>query len=458
MIKNKKQLISNGKTSKQKKVRRDLLTILEEVVLGINPEKIISKSVLLKNDILQIENKKFDLKKYKNVYVVGAGKATYYMAKALENVLGSRIREGFINIPEILDKKLKYIDINIASHPIPNKAGVIGTKKILNILKKAKNDDLVISLMSGGGSALMSLSVESVDLKDLKVVSKLLVKSKAPIEDINSVRKHISQIKGGRMAMEAYPSSIVALYISDVVGDRLDTIASGPTVPDDTTFENAINILKKHKIWSKTPNSIKKHLELGLEDKNLETPKKDNKIFRTNKVFNYILGSNKKALDIACRKIDKLGYNCHILTSFLEGEAHDVAKILISQALEVKKYNKPVMKPAILLAGGETTLDLKGDGYGGRNQELVMAGAENLVEGLVLASFATDGVDGQTPEPVAGAMIDSVTLKKIKKKKINIQQYLDNNDSYKFFKDLDELIKTGYTGVNVGDIVMICIT
>ena len=174
-------------------------------------------------------------------------------------------------------------------------------------------------------------------------------------------------------------------------------------------------------------------------------------------MFNFIVGSNKKALDVACKKIDKLGYNCHVLTSFLEGEAHDVAKILLSIASEVKKHEKPVKKPAIIIAGGETTLDLKGDGFGGRNQELVMAGISELKEGVTLVSFATDGVDGQTPEPIAGAMADAETLRKMKSKKINIDKYLENNDSYKFFKTLDELIKTGYTGVNVGDIVMLVI-
>lgn len=457
MIKNKRQLINNGKTARQKKVRHDLLDIIEEIIQEINPQKIVKNSVFLKGNRLKIGDNVFNLKKYKNIYVVGAGKATYYMACALESILGDKISGGVINIPEILEKKLSYIDINIASHPIPNKGGVEGSKKILEILDGATEDDLVIALISGGGSALMSLPVDGISLQELKSISKLLVKSSASIEEINIIRKHISQIKGGRLAKATYPATIVSLYISDVVGDKLDTIASGPTVFDKSTFQEAVDILKKYKIWTKVPNSIKKHLNLGVDKKELETPKSNDKTFRTNKVFNYIIGSNKKAIDIACRKIGKLGYNCHILTSFLEGEAHDVAKILISQALEVKKYNKPTKLPAILIAGGETTLNLSGDGYGGRNQELVMAGTRDLKEGIALVSFATDGVDGQTPEKVAGAMADINTLKKVKAKNIDIDKYLANNDSYKFFKGLDELIKTGYTGINVGDIVMISV-
>jgi len=457
MIKNKKQLIANGKTSKQRKIRRDILSILEEVINKINPENIIKNSVSLRGTKLKIENKNFDLSKYENIYVVGAGKATYYMASALEDILGDKIKRGLINIPEILNKKLKYIAINIASHPIPNKAGINGSKKIINILKNANKDDLVIVLMSGGGSALLPLPSEGISLTDLKFISKLLVKSRAPIEDINIVRKHTSQIKGGRLIEASNPATTISLYISDVVGDRLDTIASGPTVPDNSTFQEAINVLKKHKIWSNISNSIKNYLKRGLKKKSLETPKKDNKIFRTNKVFNYIIGSNQKALDVACRKIDKLGYNCHILSSSLEGEVHDLAKILLAIAIKISKYGKPVKKPAILIAGGETTLDLKGDGFGGRNQELVMAGTSSLKEGITIVSFATDGVDGKTPEPIAGVIADFGTLKKSQKKKINIDKYLANNDSYKYFKELDELIKTGYTGINVGDLIMICV-
>ncbi len=457
MIKNKKQLIANGKTPEQRKVRGDLLDILEKVIKEINPEKIIKNSVILQDSNLKIEGKKFNLKKYKNIYVVGAGKATYYMALSLEKILTRRIKDGLINVPEILGKKLKYININIASHPIPDKAGIKGSRKIAEILRKADKEDLIINLISGGGSALMPLPVEEINLEDLKLISSLLVKSRAPITEINIVRKHISQIKGGRMAEIAYPATIVSLYVSDVVGDRLDTIASGPTAADDSTFKEAVNILKKYKIWSKIPKSIEEHLNFGLNDKTLETPKSSNKIFRTNKVFNYIISGNKKALAIACHKISKLGYNCYIVSSFLQGEVHRVAKDLISLAIKVKKNNKPAKKPAILIAGGETTLNLKGNGCGGRNQELVMAGVKNLKEDITLVSFATDGVDGQTPEPVAGAIADIVTLNRISSEKINIDKFLANNDSYKFFKGLDELIKTGYTGINVGDIVMVCI-
>lgn len=457
MIKNKDKLIANGGTVKQKKVRKDLLNVLDEVIEEINPEKIIQNSISLRGSKLKIENKSFNLEKYKNIYVVGAGKATYYMAYALEKILGKKISKGLVNIPEVLGKKLEFIDVNIASHPIPNQAGMHGSEKILKILNNANKDDLIIALISGGGSALLPLPFDGISLGDLKKVSELLVQSNAPIEQINIVRKHVSRIKGGRMSQLAYPATILSLYISDVVGDKLDTIASGPTVPDSSTFKDAINVLNKYSIWSKSPKSIKNHLEAGLRQKKLETPKENDKVFRTNKVFNYIVGSNKKALDIAHKKILKLGYNCHVLTSFLEGEVHDVAKVLLSVALEVKKYGKPVKKPAFIIAGGETTLDLKGDGYGGRNEELVMAGVESLEEGITLVSFATDGVDGQTPKPVAGAIADFSTQERSNKKNIDINKYLKNNDSYKYFKKLDELIKTGYTGINVGDIVMLVI-
>jgi glycerate 2-kinase len=457
MIKNKRQLIKNGKTASQRKVRKDIISILDEVTDNINPENIVKNNISLRGNNLVVENKQFDLESYENIYVVGAGKATYYMAKALEDILGKKIKGGLINIPEVLGKKLKQIEINIASHPIPNKGGLKGSRRILKILEKTGEHDLIIALISGGGSALMPMPAKGVKLADKIRISDLLISSEASIDEINIVRKHISETKGGRLAQIAYPATMVSFYISDVVGDKLDTIASGPTVADESTFDNAISVLKKYEIWGKTPKNIKKHLTKGSRGSVEESPKPNNKIFKNNKVFNYIIGSNKLALKVACDRARKLEYNCLMLTSYLEGEIHDVSKVLLSIAQEVKKYNNPVKKPAIILAGGETTLDLKGKGLGGRNAELVMASINGLKEGILIVSFATDGVDGRTPVPIAGAMADIATKDKSESKKLNVNKFLDENDSYGYFKKLDELIKTGYTGVNVGDIVMICI-
>lgn len=457
MIKNKKQLINNGKTASQRKVRKDMLNILDEVINNINPENIVKNNVSLKGDLLKIQNKVFNLKKFENIYVIGAGKATYFMAKALEDILGSKITDGLINIPEILGKKLKRVEINIASHPIPNKEGLKGSRKILKILENAKENDLVIGLISGGGSALMPMPAEGINLSDKTKISDQLISSEAAIDEINVVRKHISMTKGGRLAQIAYPATTVSVYISDVVGDMLDTIASGPTVPDESTYDDAISVLKKYKIWGKIPGNIKNHLTKGSRGDVDESPGKSHEIFKNNKVYNFIIGSNKMALKVACDKARKLNYNCMTITSYLEGEVYDVSKVLLSIAYEVLRYDNPAKKPAILLFGGETTLNLKGEGLGGRNEELVMASIDRLKEGIAIVSFATDGVDGRTPMPVAGAIADISSYNKSEKKKINIRKYIEKNDSYGYFKKLDELIKTGYTGVNVGDIVMICV-
>ena len=457
MIKNKERLIKNGKTKIQKKVRKDLLSILEKILEVINPANLIKEKVSLKGSKLEILRQSFDLSKFRNIYVVGAGKATYLMANALEEILNDKITAGFINVPKILGKKLKKIKTCIASHPIPNRAGVLGTKKIIELLKGAKKNDLVLALISGGGSALMPAPASGIGLADKVKISDLLIRSPASIDEINAVRKHISDIKGGRFTQLAFPATLLAFYISDVVGDQLDTIASGLTVPDESTFADAISILKKYKLWEKAPRAIRRHLKLGSQGLISETPKPKDKIFQKGKIFNFIIGNNKKALDAALAKAKKLKYNCLCLTSFLEGEIHEVSKILLSCAYEIEKYNQPIKKPALILAGGETTLDLKGKGQGGRNQELVLASISRLKPGMTILSFATDGVDGRTEVPVAGAIADMATYKKSLAKKLDINKFLVENDSYGYFMKLDELIKTGYTGTNVGDIVLVCI-
>jgi glycerate-2-kinase len=468
MIKNKTQLIKNGKTAKEKKVRRDLLKILEKVVESVNPEKIIKDNVVLRNGKLFIKSPSFspfkkggskggfDLKNYKNIYVVGAGKATYFMARALEGILGKQIKEGLINVTKIFGRKLSHIKINLASHPIPNKSGVLGAQKIVKILKKAQKDDLIIALISGGGSALLPLPAPGISLSDIIKISDLLIRSRAPIDEINVIRKHVSQIKGGQLARLSYPATLVSLYISDVVGDDLSVIASGLTSPDLSTYVQAISILKKYKLWGKTPQSIKKHLQKGARGGITETPKPNDVVFRNGKIHNFILASGKIALEKATLVAKKLSYHVFPLTSFLEGEVHEVSKVFLSFAYEIQKYNSRI-KPALILASGETTLNLTGRGQGGRNQELVMASIPKLKEGITLVSFGTDGVDGRTKVPVAGGVASFSTKKKSEKLNLDINKFLAENSSYDYLKKLGELIKTGYTGTNVGDLVLVAI-
>lgn len=420
MIKN---LASLLKDFKEQKI---LLDLVEATLAFLQPDLLIKNKVKLQNNKLKIENKTFNLSKYKNIYVVGAGKATYKMAEAINRLLKGKIKEGYINVPVAKTKKIGKIIVNKATHPLPNKSGLDGVKKILSIVQKAKKDDLVICLISGGGSALMPLPSQNLTLDDKINLTKRLLSSKANIHEINTVRKHISQIKGGRLALEALPATIVSIYISDVIGDDLAFIASGPTVSDKTTILDAIKILKKYKI---TDKKIIEAIKIN------ESPKKLPK----NKVFNFIIGSNNKVLDHLKEQAEKKGYKVSILKEFLKGEAKTTSKKLL-------KIAKP---KTLTIAGGETVVNLKGKGQGGRNQEFALSIIPHIKKNEALLTLATDGIDGMTPKPVAGAIITN------KFKNVKIEKYLKNNDSYNCLKSLNCLLETGPSGTNVGDIAMV---
>ena len=460
MIKNKEQLLKNAFDESSKKSRKNILEIIEFVLEQIEPQKIIKEKVRVKDNFLYIQGQQYNLKKYQNIYVVGAGKATYKMALSLEKLLGKRIKKGYINVPEIpARKKLKIVKANKATHPLPSPAGVKGAKEILKILKRTKEDDLVITLISGGGSALLPLPAQGVALADLIKTNSILIKSPLTINEVNTVRKHLSGIKGGRLVDAAYPAKVVNLVISDVCGDDLSCIASGPTVPDPSTFKEAVAILKHNDLWLRVPKSVRKRLQKGLAGSVEETPKPFYPVFREKKVDNFILANHQTVLATACSRGKELGYHCHCLTYNLKGEARVVGAKL------VKKYRqKKFQKPTIVFAVGETTVEVKGSGCGGRNQELVLAGIPYLKKGMVLASVGTDGVDGfcppaalraamrAGPSKTAGAIADSSS-----KAKLNPQKYLKNNDSYSYFKKIKDSIKTGPTGTNVGDLVALVI-
>lgn len=397
-----------------------LLSLAKEAIKFLQPDLLIRKAFSS-----QIKN--IDFKRYKHIYVVGAGKATYKMAQKLNKILGKKITKGFINVPVAETKKIGKIIVNKASHPYPDKQGQKGAEEILKIAKGAKKDDLLICLISGGGSALMPLPSYPLTLQDKINLTKKLLKSKADIHEINVVRKHISQIKGGRLAKVAEKSNILGLYISDVIGDKLESIASGPTVADKSTIADALKILKKYKIADK---------KIIAAIKNNESPKELN----TKKIHNFIIGSNREVLEHLKKTTKK---KIEILPNFLQGEATKMAKKLLSKA----------KKNHVTIAGGETVVEIKGNGQGGRNQELALAAIKHIEEGEYLMTLATDGVDGITKTPVAGAIIHYGLKSKITNKQIN--EYLKNNDSYKALKKLNCLIETGPSGTNVGDIAIV---
>jgi glycerate-2-kinase len=455
-IKNKEKLIENGETQFNKKARDLALKSLESALNAVDPKQIIKSKVLLKNSTLHVNNRYvFNLKKFKNVYVVGGGKASGSMAEALEQVLGGLIKEGWVNIPYGNKHKTDIIKLHEASHPIPDDSGVEGTRRMVKIAEQAEKDDLIICLISGGGSSLMPLPRDEITIADKREITDALLKCGATINEINTVRKHISDFKGGWLAKKAYPATILNLILSDVVGDPLDFIASGPTVPDSTTFSDAIKVLKKYGLWEKAPASIRKVLSEGERGKIPETPKANDEAFK--KVFNVFIGNNRLASQTAQKYLKSEGLNTLLLTSTLEGEARHVGTMLASIAREVSASGNPIPKPAAIIAGGETTVTITGKGKGGRNQEIALAAAlkMNGMEGAVLASLSTDGIDG--PTDAAGAIVDGKTLTRAAKKGLIPEEFLAENDSYNFFSKLEDLIFTGPTGTNVNDISIVIV-
>jgi len=454
-INNKRQLIENGETRLNRKARALALKSLEYALNVVDPKQLMKSKLSLKNSILKVDGHSFYLKKFKNVYVIGGGKASGSMAEALEQILDQYITKGLVNIPHGNKHKTEIIKLHEASHPIPDKSGVEGTRRMLKIAEQAKKEDLVICLISGGGSSLMPLPRDGITINDKRELTNMLLKCGATINEINTVRKHISDFKGGWFAKKAYPATVLNLILSDVVGDPLDFIASGPTVPDSTTFSEAIKVLKKHGLWDKAPASIKKVLSSGEKGLIPETPKANDKAFK--KVYNVIIGNNTFASLAALEQLRSATLNTLLLTSSLEGEARHVGVMLASIAREVVTSGNPIPKPAGIIAGGETTVTVTGKGLGGRNQEISLAAALRMggMDGVVVASLSTDGVDG--PTDAAGAIVDGKTMSRAEEMDLNPEEFLAENDSYNFFSKLGDLIFTDPTGTNVNDVSVIVV-
>ncbi len=453
-IKNKKALIENAKSKLDMKARRLALNALEAALEAANPKKIIKSKVTLKGNTLRIDRHKFDLNKFRRIFVVGGGKASGEMAEALELILENRISRGIVNIPYNNGPyKTRKIELHEASHPIPDNAGKRGAKKMLDLVSHAANNDLVFCLISGGGSSLMPLPRDKVTLKDKQQITDALLKSGATINEINTIRKHISNFKGGWLAKKAYPATIVNLILSDVIGDPLDFIASGPTVPDSTTFGDAAEILRRYNLWGNLPQSVKDVVVDGQKGLIAETPKQGDEVFR--KVYNVVVGNNRSATSAAYGNLRKAGVQSLLLTSFLEGEAKHVGTMLGSIAEEIEASGNPLPKSCGIVVGGETTVNVVGNGKGGRNQEIALSAALKIsnMDGVVIASLSTDGIDG--PTDAAGALVDGKTIIRFKKQKLDAKSFLDNNDSYCFFSNLSDLIFTGLTRTNVNDVSII---
>ena len=423
-------------------------------VESVKPDILIKRFVSISQNVLQIEEIGFDLSDLMNIYVIGAGKASAMMAHAMESILGSRISAGHIITKYGHSVPLKFIIITEAGHPVPDENGIKGTEQIMSIVKKAGKDDLVICLISGGGSALLADVPEGCTLDDLKSVSNVLLKTGADIKEMNCIRKHLSKVKGGQLAKEASPARVVSLILSDVIGDPLDVIASGPTAPDPTTFGDAISIIRKYKIESQIPEKIHRVLQEGFDKKQQETLKEsDEAIVNTH---NLIIGTNKLALKTAHEKAEAFGYKSEIITNKINGDVNDVARYIVETAINVRKEGKINNKICFLFAG-EPTVKVRGKGLGGRNQHLALltAGLIKNFPGITILSGGTDGSDG--PTDAAGAVVDSLTSENASNLHLDIEQYINNFDSYHFFKQEGGLIITGPTQTNVMDMMIVLI-
>ncbi len=453
VIKNKRQLIRNGKTKILRKGRTLALEAFEFALGAVDPKALLSKKLFLKDSILKANGALLDIRTFNHIYVVGGGKASAEMAEAVESILGERITGGIVNVPYGDHHKTRFLELNEAGHPIPDEPGLLGARRMLALIGKADEHDLVICLLSGGGSSLLPLPRVGISLKDKKQVTKALLKCGAPITEINVVRKHLSAFKGGWLAKSAYPATVLSLLLSDVACDALDSIASGPTAPDPSTFADARKILEKYKVWTDAASSIRRVLLNGEKGLETETPKPGDPVFR--KVNNVIIGNNSSAVQAACEYLKSAGLVTLLIGTNAEGEARKVGKTLAEIAQQISRSEKLARKPTGVILGGETTVTVKGEGMGGRNQEQALSAALNMkqTENCVISCLSTDGVDG--PTDAAGAIVDDYTLQRAKQTGLHAMKFLADNDSYSFFSRLGDLIVTGQTGTNVNDISLI---
>ncbi|NJE85036.1 glycerate kinase [Thermococcus sp. CX2] len=430
-------------------LRRAALEIMNAALKAADPYLAVKRTLEYREDRLYVNGKPFNVPG--RVYLLAFGKAACAMAKAAYEVLGERIAEGLVVTKYgyaancVDDPKITVIE---AGHPVPDENSMRGALAGVELAEKVGEDDLLLVLISGGGSALFTLPEDGISLDDKIQTNELLLKSGAKIYEINTVRKHISKVKGGKLA-KLVKGTVVSLILSDVVGDPLEAIASGPTVSDPTTFEDAHRVLRLYGVWDKLPESVRGHIEKGLRGEAEETLKED-----LPNVHNFIVGSGAIACEAAKRKAEELGFNAHILTTTLEGEAREVALAIGSLIQEIASRNRPFERPAVLIAGGEWTVTIEGEaGLGGPNQEFALSIARKIA-GLnaVVLALDTDGTDG--PTDAAGGIVDGSTLEKLSEAGIDVEEVLRKHDAYRALEKVGALLRTGPTGTNVNSLVI----
>lgn len=434
----------------RRRCRDDLREIFLAGVRAVDPEEAVRRAVRLEADTLFVGDLQIRLRDLERLWLVGAGKAAAPMARAVERILADRLSGGRVVVKDGHLCGLERVELFEAGHPVPDERGVEATRKILELVDQAGPRDLVLCVLSGGGSALLVNPVEGVTLADKQAVTRELLSCGATIGEVNAVRKHLSRVKGGWLARRARPATVAALILSDVVGDPLDAIASGPTAPDPSTFAGCLSIIGRYGLARKLPAPVLEVLSRGARGERVETPKADDPLFSG--VVNEIVANNLRAVLAAARKAQELGYKPLILSSRVEGETREVARVHAAIYREALATGHPIEPPACILSGGETTVTLKGPGKGGRNQQFALAVAIDIQgePGLCFLSAGTDGTDG--PTDAAGAFCDGETAARARSLGLEPARYLDRNDSYAFFERLGDLLKTGPTNTNVMDL------
>lgn len=438
----------------QPRVRALLRRLLTSGLDAVDPAVALHRHVKRRGTSLHIDRRHYDLSDFSRIVAVGAGKASGRMAAALEEILGHWLSGGLVVVKHgdtTFTKKVRLIE---AGHPVPDQRGQKAAAQLLALVGDLGARDLVFVLLSGGASSLLPAPVPGLTLLDKQRTTQLLLRSGATIHEINTVRKHLSSLKGGRL-VAATPATIIALILSDVLGDDPSTIASGPTAPDPTTYHDACAILRRHFIWRKVPKRVRKHLLLGARGEREESPKPGSPLFR--RVHNAMIGNNRAAVDAVMREARRAGLHTLLLSTSLIGEAREAARLFAAIGREIKASGQPIKRPACLIAGGELTVTVRGGGQGGRAQEFALAAAQEIagLHCIYIAAFGTDGTDG--PTDAAGAVVNGQTARRAARLGLDVAESLRCNDAYPLLKKLGSLITTGPTGTNVNDLYLLIV-
>ena len=428
-------------------MRQTILDIFKEGLNAVLPENLIRNTVTLGDDLLEIGGRRFALRPGQGVHIFGSGKASVSTAKVLADILSDRISGGII-VSGYHNESIGRIKVHVGSHPIPDEKSLLGADLLIDGLTSLSEGDFFIYLLSGGSSSLIERPIPPLTIKDLMSVSRSLMNAGASIDELNTVRKHLSMIKGGRLGQKIKARGVV-LVISDVIGDDLETIGSAPLYRDCSTFRDAWDIISAYGLSDQAPAAVKDIMEKGLVGRSEETPKEP-----PSQIEHIVIGSNRNALQKAKERSLSLGLAAHIMTSRLRGEAKEIARAIVAMGEEVLMTQSPFDAPVCLIFGGETTVTVRGAGRGGRNQEMCLSALREIGDRpeMVFLSAGTDGIDGNSE--AAGAVVDCRSLQRTRELDLNINDYLSRNDSNSLFKQTGDLIITGPTGTNVMDITI----